>query len=514
MNLEQTKQSWHFAGSTIAVLLLLTLLSYQQTVSYLIHLWNQLDAGEYAHGYLVLAISGYLIFNNRQRLTGLAPCTEYRALLGVVAASMLWLVAALVNVQMLQTVGLLLLILSLVWTVLGNQIIRILAFPILFIGFAIPIWFPLSPILQNLTADGVFWAIRLLSIPAFRQDNMIVLPAGTLSIEEACSGLRYLLAALTLGTLYAYMNYSSLRARLIVVLIATGSAVLANMIRVFIVVYLGYTTEMQHPLVYDHLYLGWYLFAGLVVILLLLDTYLHRGQPPQSLHKPETQNETPSNVYSKNLSYHIIFSIACCLLLAIAPSIIYWENSTSTDEIVNIAPTLPLQADDWLESTATDDGWMPVYHGAINQKRLYQKENNKLSFYMGYYPVQKQGGELINDLNSISNKKVWHTVYPIARQQTTANHRILEQLLDNGTNEKRLVWYWYNIAGNVTTNKYEAKFLQVLGLVTGKPWAYVAAATVQTGEDINFSRRILKDFISSIEKPMKEEVAQMVKSQQ
>jgi len=509
MDTEQTKRAWHFSGTSIAALLLLTFLFYQQTVLYLIGLWNQLEIGEYAHGYLVLAISGYLIFNNRQRLAKLTPSVEYRALLGVIAASMLWLIAALVDVQMLQTVSLLFLILALVWTVLGNQIIRELAFPILFIAFAIPIWFPLSPILQNLAADGVFSAIRILNIPAFRQDNMIILPAGTLSVEEACSGLRYLLAALTLGTLYAYMNYLSLRARLIVVLIAAGSAVLANILRVFIVVYLAYTTDMQHSLVHDHLYLGWYLFAGLVTILLFLDAYLQKGQPLLELNESKTKSEMPPIVYNKNLPYHLIVTIGCSLLLALAPGIVYQSNTPSTADPVNMAPTLPSQAGFWSESPIIDDDWMPVYHGAINQKQFYQKDNNKLNFYMGYYPVQKQGAELINDLNSISNRKVWQTTYPRARQLSITNHSVLEQLLDNNAKKQKLVWYWYNVAGNVTTNKYEAKFLQVLGLLTGKSWAFIAAASVQTGNDLNSSRQILKDFISSIDKPMQEELKQM-----
>jgi exosortase A len=242
----------------------------------LIRLWNQLQIGEYSHGYLVVAISLYLILRQRRTLSTLTPCPNTWALLAVAAASLLWMLAALADVQMLQTVGLLLVVLAVVWTVVGNRVTRALLFPILFIGFAIPVWFPLSPLLQDLTADAVFGTIRLLGIPALRQENLIVLPAGRLSIEEACSGLRYLLAALTLGTLYAYLNYKTFRARLIIVLISVGAAVLSNMLRVFIVVYLGYTTDMQHPLVHDHLSLGWYLFGGLVVILLFLDARLHR----------------------------------------------------------------------------------------------------------------------------------------------------------------------------------------------------------------------------------------------
>ena len=252
----EQRHAWRIAAISITVLLLLTLILYQQTVLYLTGLWNQYKTGNYAHGYLVLAISVYLIVMNRKKLATLIPRSSYHALPAVFAASLLWLAAELVDVNVVQAVALLLLLLAVVWAVFGNQVTSILVFPILFLGFAVPIWFPLSPLLQDLAADVVYWAIRLVGVPASRQENLILLPAGTFSVEESCSGLRYLLAALTLGTLYAYLYYKTVHARVIVVLVSAGAAILANIIRVFIVVYAGYATEMQHHYVHDHEMLG------------------------------------------------------------------------------------------------------------------------------------------------------------------------------------------------------------------------------------------------------------------
>ncbi|MDA3868609.1 MAG: EpsI family protein, partial [Gammaproteobacteria bacterium] len=477
MNTRQTKPAWLFAGPLLLILLAFTLLLYQHTVLYLIGLWNQLAIGEYAHGYLVVAISIYLIFIQKQQLSALTPRPEYRALLLVTGASMLWLVSALVNVEMIQALSLLILVFALVWAVLGNQAIRLLAFPILFIIFAIPVWFPFSPFLQNITADVVFAAIRLLDIPAFRQDNMIMLPAGTMSIEEACSGLRYLLAALTLGTLYAYMNYSSLRARLVVVIVAACTAVLVNMLRVLIVVYLAYVTEMQHPLVHDHLTLGWYLFAGLTVVLLFIDSWLnkkHIAQSPDDTPDPDIIKTIPG---SGNYPHYLLFSAITAVLILIAPLTALLVSSPSASAMNKPAPQLPSGAGAWVQvqPLANSDQWNPVYHGAVNQKQRYQKGKNTIDFYIGFYPVQKQGEELINDLNRIASKDRWRTVYPIPRSRNIDGRVVLEQRLKNDVNKQRLVWYWYNVAGTVTTNRYEAKILQVLAILRTKPWGYVAA---------------------------------------
>ena len=352
-------ETWRIAGVAIAALLLLTFVLYQQSVLFLIDKWNQLGGGDYGHGYLVLMISVYLIFYNRQRLAALTPCPEYRAILAIVFASMIWTLAALVDIELLQTVGLILMVLSIVWALLGIQIAKILVFPILYISFAIPIWSLLTPLLQELTADVVFWLIRVKEIPALRIENMIVLPSGTLSIEEACAGMRYLLAALILGALYAYLNYVTFYSRLIIVLVSAGTAVLANILRVFIVVYLGYTTDMQHPLVSDHVTLGWYLFCGLVVILLVIEALLHR----KWLRDPGT---TLGNVVCKSppcdkgkLQY-ITFILVATIFISAGPITIFWVSKPTQLDNKPVQMTMPSSTGDWVAADAADDSWVPL----------------------------------------------------------------------------------------------------------------------------------------------------------
>ena len=510
MNIEQTRHAWRIAGTSIALSLLLILVLYQQTVLYLVGLWNNLEVGEYGHGYLVLAISAYLIVRNRRRLAALTPCPTYWGLPAVMAASLIWLVAVLVDVNMMQAVALLLLVLAVTWTLVGNKAGLALMFPILFIGFAIPVWFPLSPLLQDLTADVVFWLIRMLEVPAFREQNMIVVPAGRLSIEEACSGLRYLLAALTLGTLYAYLNYRTLRARLVVVLVAAAAAVLANFIRVFIVVYLGYATDMQHPYVHDHLMLGWYLFGGLVAVLLVIDARLYKrsqqaGDSSGLAQKVQSDSE-PAVCTAGKFSYLAIVAIAV-VLVSLGPAAAYRVNNQPQSGMTSADIRLPVGSGVWEGPLSSDDDWRPVYHGAIDRTRIYANANDKVIVYAGYYPFQKQGEELINDLNSITNKEVWKAYYPRARLKQVGEQQVLEQLLKKSSSEQRLVWYWYTLAGQSTTSKYAAKLLQLLGLLTGDQRAWVIAVAVDHHGDGKHAREVLHDFVSTMAKPLDEDIA-------
>ncbi|HSG10901.1 MAG TPA: exosortase A, partial [Gammaproteobacteria bacterium] len=260
----------------LGLMLLLLLVLYRDTTLYLAGIWSNWEDGGYSHGYLVVLISCYIIYSERRMLVRMAPCPYVPALLAVAACGLIWSVAGVATVQGMQAAVLLPLVTSVVWVVLGTQVTLKLLLPLMFVGLAIPVWSPLLPPLQVITAESAFWLTRLYGIPAFMQDFTLHLPAGRLSIHEACSGLHYLLAGVTLGVFYAWLNYRRWWSGLLGVLTIAVGAILANVLRVFIIIVLAYNTDMQHPYVEDHLRLGWYLFGALVFLLLLADQLFGR----------------------------------------------------------------------------------------------------------------------------------------------------------------------------------------------------------------------------------------------
>ncbi len=500
MNTKVVDLSWRNAGFAIAFLLLLAAVFYRQTIIYLADLWNDLDGGEYAHGYLVLAISAYLIFSNRKRLAEVSPCPSYAVLPLVLFSSLSWLVAVLVDVEVLQSIGLLLVLLTTVWAIAGHQVMRLLAFPILFVVFAIPVWFPLSPLLQDITADVVFWITRLIEIPAFRQENWIVVPAGIFSIEEACSGLRYLLASLTLGSLYAYMNYVTLPARVAVVVVAAVTALVANIIRVFMVVYVGYTTEMQHPWVSDHMMLGWYVFGTLVAILLFLDTRYYRAAAVAE-EKDGSCLKPAGSCESRPIQLALVVLLSA-LFIAAGPLLVYQNNNQKYPATSDSMIVMPSGVDGWMGPAESGNDWLPIYKGAIAGKADYSRQAESVSLFVAYYLRQKQGEEVINVNNRISNRKVWRPKYTRARNRQVLDYDINEQLLEKGKLKKRLVWYWYVIGGQVTTNKYEAKVLQLAAILKGTPQAYLVAVSAEVADEKKVARDILREFVTAMQIPL------------
>lgn len=501
MNAHSYRPGWLQAGLALAVLLASVLLLYRGTALHVVAVWNRWDSG-YSHGYLVLAISGYLVFRLRRVLGSLVPCPSSTALWAVAATSLLWLIAMVAGVLMVQIVALLLLLLAVIWVACGDRLARHLAFPVLLVAFALPVWSPLLPFLQHMTADAVYSIARLLALPVLRQEHVIVLPAGRLAISESCSGLSYLLAALTLGVLYAYLNYRRLWSRLLVVLAVAVAALLANILRVIIVVYLAYKTDMQHPLVDDHFNLGWYLFGGLVLALLLVETWLshHPGSiETTGLHAAARDAEKCSAGFWR----HMLLLAAALLLAASGPSTARWAHNrvaqTDAGELV-----LPAGRGGWVASSAAHDDWMPVYHGAVVGKQAYRKEGHELYLYIGYYPVQTQGSELISDLNRLGDGKLWAMQYLHGRPVAGGGMRVLEQQLVSASGSQRLVWYWYRVAGRDTTNGYLAKGLQLLGFVSGQTQAALLAVAADAGADAAQARQILDEFLSAMRPALKQ----------
>ena len=308
-----------------------------------------------------------------------------------------------------------------------------------------------------------------------------------------------MLAALTLGTLYAYLNYQTLGARIAVVLVAVSAGILANMLRVLIVIYLGYKTDMQHPYVNDHLMLGWYLFGALVVLLLFLETGIHRRfQRQESVddaqQEPALDTVTAFANKVRGKAMYVTAVLAAVLMLSIGPVIAHMMNTqpANDNEVVDI--DIPSSVAGWSVQPGSEDDWMPVYPGASNRKQVYRKSNDHIFLYVGCYLGQKQGEELINDVNRISDEEVWKTGYPRARIKDNAGHAVLEQMLESINGERRLVWYWYQLADRITVNAYQAKMLQLLGLLTGNTQACVIAVSTDVGEDRAMARKRLAEF--------------------
>jgi exosortase len=244
---------------------------YAPVLAGLVRQWSSDD--NYSHGYFVIPLAAYFAWERREALLG-APRQPSAAGAALVAASLLLLVAGTLGAELFLTrvslVGVLAGSVLFVW---GRAPFRLLLFPMAFLLLMIPlpaivfnqIAFPL----QLLASQVGETAIAAAGIPVLREGNVLHLPARTLEVAEACSGIRSLVSLLMLAIVLGCFTEPRMPARVLLVVAAVPIAILANAARV---AGTGLVAEWVSPAAADgffHSFSGWLIFivafAGLLL---------------------------------------------------------------------------------------------------------------------------------------------------------------------------------------------------------------------------------------------------------
>ena len=255
---------WLPAGVTIGVLLLLTAIFWPTFLS-MEEVWARSET--FAHGYLIVPISIWLIWRKRDELARIRPRADLRGLYLLAAAGVGWLLADAGSVNVVAQLAFIAMLIAAVWTLLGAAFVRAAFFPLMFLFFAVPMGEFLIQPLMGVTADFTVSMLQATGIPVYREGTFFSIPSGDWSVVEGCSGLRYLIASVTLGVLYAYLTYRSWKRRLLFSVAAMIVPVFANSGRAFMIVMIAHLSDMKLALGVDHYIYGW-VFFGIVMMLL------------------------------------------------------------------------------------------------------------------------------------------------------------------------------------------------------------------------------------------------------
>jgi exosortase A len=507
-NQDYWKSTLLYAGLSIVAVLLV----FHETAISMVSIWWR--TGTYAHGFFILPISLYLIWQKRHEVLMLLPKPSYGPLFFLAIAGLFWLFARMIDALVIQQLFLVIMILLVVLAHLGWAVYKRLLFPLLFLFFMVPAGDVLVPILMDFTADFTVEMVRLTGIPIYREGHFFSLPSGDWSVVEACSGIRYLIASVTLGFLYAYMTYTSLQKRIIFIILSILFPILANGLRAFMIVMIGHFSGMTLAVGVDHLIYGW-LFFGLVMFLMFWLGSFWRDEPEQyeacALEKIEYQGESPRKIGLPQLILVLLISAIWPLKMS---AILNEETLMAGAPVSLLAPG---NSKLWKLSSRQLTAWEPKYIGYSEKiKTTYQLKKGSVELYLAYYSVQKQGEELIGWQNvlapggqqvskEISRKK---RVEKFSGKNFSVAESKLKLLKEN---RRFLVWRWNWISGEHTANDLEAKLLELTSRLAGKRGeAGVVVMTEYIDADeasIEQARAVLKSFIGDmlpeIEKTLK-----------
>jgi len=308
------RRGWPAALTVLAAGLLLLGLAFQTEITAAIDTWNRSAA--YGHCWLVLPVAAWLGWVRRGRLVGMAPQPLAPAALLVLAAGLAWLVAERLGIMEGRQLAALAVMLGLVLTVLGWRFCHAMAAPLAYLVFLVPFGGFLVAPLQHITAWIILAGLRLLDIPHYADELVIELAAGTFLVAEACAGLRFMVASLAFGALYALTMFRTPWRRVVVMALALVVPVLANGLRALGIVLLGHHWGSAQAAAADHLIYGW-VFFSLVIVLLILAGLPFREEAAEPAPRPADQADTGASPLTPAVLAVMAGSIGPVLALAL-----------------------------------------------------------------------------------------------------------------------------------------------------------------------------------------------------
>lgn len=218
------------------------------TLRWLVQSW--LGNPYYSHGFLVPVVAGYLIWRRRH----IAPDPWDGGLLVLALGVALHLYALPARVHILSALGLIIVLAGLVLTFVGRQAFRRWAFALFFLVTMIPLPFVerLSPPLEAFVARYAALSVRLLGIAASTVGSQVHLTTTAFTVGAPCSGLRSIVALLTLTALFAYVVHGPWWGKAALLVAALPIAVAANLVRVSSLFLVAETLGPEAGLRYYH----------------------------------------------------------------------------------------------------------------------------------------------------------------------------------------------------------------------------------------------------------------------
>jgi exosortase len=251
---------------------------YQHVIAKLVHDWATDD--NYSHGFLIVPIAAYLVWERRQALRRIELRPSNLGLL-VLAGSLAMLVAGTLGAELfLSRMSMLGVVAGSILFLGGWPAARVLVFPVAFLLLMIPIpaiiFNQIAFPLQLLASQFGTAAMSLASVPVLREGNVLVLSNTTLEVAEACSGIRSLVSLLTLGVLLGYFSDRRTWMRTVLSLATIPIAIFANGLRVAGTGIAAYYIGPEAAEGFFHTFSGWLVFVAALALLVLLQRTMAR----------------------------------------------------------------------------------------------------------------------------------------------------------------------------------------------------------------------------------------------
>lgn len=232
------------------------------------------------HGPLVVATGIWLVIRRMPRIRALAqPGRLGTALALLIPALLAYVFGRAYDFISVEVAALLLALFAVAYAYAGPAVLRLMWFPIFYLGFVIPLpgWVldQVTSPLKLLVSQVVTTSLGFLGYPVARVGVTIYVAQYQLLVEDACAGLNSLISLAAIGLFYVYiLRNTNWRYALLLLALVVPIAILANCVRVAALVLLTYYYGDAVAQGYLHNFAGMVTFTSALLFIFLVDAML------------------------------------------------------------------------------------------------------------------------------------------------------------------------------------------------------------------------------------------------
>ncbi len=489
---------WSLPLAALALCLATATIAFWDTLASLVILWANSDA--YGHGFFIVPIAAYLIWRRRDLVMTLESRPAPLGLVLTLAACLVWLVSEAAAIALVSQLAFVAILQSLVLTILGWRVVAVLLFPLAYLYLMVPFGDFLIPSLQDLTAEAVVRMLRVLDIPVFIDGIFLSIPTGNFEIAEACAGLRFMIATVVLGLVYAHLVYESLWRQVLFMALAIVVTIVANWLRALGIVVVAYATDHEVAVGVDHLVYGSVFLSIVILILFLLGlTFRDREIEPSEVNS----GQPPITTTSFHPSGRVLATSALGAMILLAVTSVYAAQITGkADRAYHVTLEAPTIAPPWVRREGPGSDWSPEYVNADRELLArYRSEEKVADLYVAFYADQREGAEVVNIANKPANGERWARLEDTQVDLSLGGDAVsgIGTVLQSADGSKRLVVRWFWVDGVFTASPQVAKLIQVRAIVLDRQRAAAAILiSAPFEEDVETAAETLRSVVAAM----------------
>lgn len=493
---------WRTALPALLALVAALVLLYRDTAMAMVEIWWRSET--FTHAFLVLPISLWLIWRQREKLAALTPRAQPWILLPMLVLALVWLLSDLVVVNAASQFAFVAMLVLSVPAVLGIEIALTILFPLLFLFFAVPFGEFMLPAMMEWTADFTVFALQLTGIPVFREGQHFIIPSGSWSVIDECSGVRYLMASFMVGSLFAYLNYRSYRRRALFMLLSLIAPIVANWLRAYLIVMMAHLSDNKIAAGVDHVLYGWVFFGVVIFVMFMIGARWSEPEEPAAANMGRGGSALTSEqpVAARASMFTALAAAAIALLPHLTLAALERAEASAAEPRVELPQRLSAG---WVAEGAELVAWAPKFSNpSVETSRAYVGPAGTVGVHLAYYRGQSDERKLVSSQNVLVGMRDPLWSLPVAgsrdlvfdgRDVTVRTAQILGRPQSAAARRPHLVvWRLYWIDGRYIGGDVKAKIAGGLARLQGRGDEGAAIVLYADGPSVAASNAALEAF--------------------